>query len=87
MARPLQTAKPTVDLASKGPRVSKIRRDPPPLVKQTVVPDRDETDRRLAAFGIIAFALAIVVLIFALGNWAGWSPSQYTVTVKDQGAL
>jgi hypothetical protein len=82
MARPLASGKATVDLASGTPRVSKIRRDPPPLVKKTVVPDRDGSDRRLAAVGIIAFALAIVLLIIAIGSWAGWSPSQYTVRLK-----
>jgi hypothetical protein len=82
MASPLNSGKQTVDLAPGAPRVSKIRRDPPPLVKKTVVPDRDGQDRRLAAVGIIAFALAIVVLIIAIGSWAGWSPSQYTVRLK-----
>jgi hypothetical protein len=82
MASPLASGKRTVDLAAKDVRVSKIRRDPPPLVKKTVVPDRDGSDRRLAAVGIIAFALAIVVLIIAIGSWAGWSPSQYTVRLK-----
>jgi hypothetical protein len=81
MASPLASGKRTVDLAAKDVRVSKIRRDPPPLVKKTVVPDRDGSDRRLAAVGIIAFALAIVVLIIAIGSWAGWSPSQYTVRI------
>ena len=82
MASPLQPAKPTVNLATDGKRVSKIRRDPPPVVRETVIPDRDESDRRSAAIGIIVFTLAVVAVIFALGSWAGWSPSDYTVRVK-----
>ena len=82
MAKPLQTAKPTVDLATGEKRVSKIRRDPPPVAKKTLVPDRDESDRRSVAIGIVLFTLAVVAVVFALGNWAGWSPSEYTVRMK-----
>ena len=82
MARPLHNGKQPVKLAADGARVSKIRRDPPPVVRKTVIPDRDETDRRAVAIGILAFTLAVVVVIIALGSWAGWSPSEYTVRVK-----
>ena len=82
MASPLQTGKQTVNLSADGKRVSKIRRDPPPVPRKTVIPDRDESDRRSAAIGIVIFTLAVVALIFALGNWAGWSPSDYTVRVR-----
>lgn len=82
MAAPLQTRKASVDLASDGIRVSKIRRDPPPAVRKTVVPDRDYRHNRTVAVGVVAFALAIVVIIVAFGSWAGWSPSQYTIHVK-----
>lgn len=82
MAKPLQTAKPTVDLATGEKRVSKIRRDPPPVAKKTLVPDRDESDRRSVAIGIVLFTLAVVAVVFALGSWAGWSPSEYTVRMK-----
>ena len=82
MTRPLSTGKPTVNLGADGKRVSKIRRDPPPVARQTVIPDRDETDRRSVAIGIMVFTLAVVALIIALGSWAGWSPSDYTLRVK-----
>jgi hypothetical protein len=82
MAKPLQTAKPTVNLATGEKRVSKIRRDPPPVARETVIPDRDESDRRGAAIGIVVFTLALVAVIFALGSWAGWSPSEYTVRLR-----
>ena len=78
MASPLKTGKASVDLAATGPRVSRIRRDPPPAVKEIVVHDRDDRDTRLVIFGVIAFALALVVIVIAVGNWAGWSPRHYT---------
>jgi hypothetical protein len=82
MAKPLQSGKQTVKLGADGARVSKIRRDPPPVARKTVVPDRDETDKRAVAIGIVAFTLAVVVIVIAFGSWAGWSPSQYTVRVQ-----
>jgi hypothetical protein len=82
MAKPLQPGKQPVALPAEGPRVSKIRRDPPPVARKTVVPDRDEMDKRAVAIGIVAFTLAVVVIVIAFGSWAGWSPSQYTVRVQ-----
>jgi hypothetical protein len=87
MASPLKPGKQPVKLAGEAPRVSKIRRDPPPVVKPVSIEARDDRDRRLAAVGILVFALAIVVLVIAFGSWAGWSPSQYTVDIKSNGAL
>ena len=84
MASPLKTGKQAVDLAASSVRVSKIRRDPPPVKNEVSIADRDDRDRRLAFIGVVAFAIAIVALIIALGNWAGWSPSQYTVRVEMQ---
>ena len=82
MTSPLKTGKQTVNLAPDAKRVSKIRRDPPPIARKTVIPDRDESDRRSAAIGIVVFTLAVVAVIFALGSWAGWSPSEYTVRLR-----
>lgn len=82
MASPLRTSKPTVNLAeSRGAPGSRIRRDPPPKA-QTVVRDQAELDRWAAAFGVAAFALAIGVIIFAIGSVAGWSPAQYTISIR-----
>ncbi|MGI8610737.1 MAG: hypothetical protein ACR2KH_00440 [Sphingomicrobium sp.] len=85
MAHPTQTAKPSVDLASNpassGPRVSRIRRDPPPAAKEIVFRDRDESDRSAVVVGILAFALAIFVIILAFGIYSGWSPREYTIEV------
>ena len=82
MVQPLNTGKQSVDLASQGVRVSKIRRDPPPVARKTVVPDREEGDRRAVAVGIVAVALAILVIIVGIGSYNGWSPSQQVVRVK-----
>lgn len=84
MAQPLNTGKQSVDLASRGPRVSKIRRDPPPVAKKTVVPDREQVDRRAAAVGILVFALAILVIVVGIGSYNGWSPSDQVLRVKMQ---
>jgi len=80
MASPLK--KQSVDLAA--PRVSRIRRDPPPAPKKTVVVDRDDYDRRTAAIGVVAFALAIVIILVGFGSFSGWSPREYTVRIVEE---
>jgi hypothetical protein len=84
MASPLKPGKQPVALAADGVRVSRIRRDPPPVIRQTVVPDREIVDRRAVAVGILAFALALIVAIVGLASWAGWTPSQYTIHIRLQ---
>ena len=79
MASPLQTGKKSVDLAPSGPRVSRIRRDPPPAVKELVVRDPNERDTRMVVIGIVTFALALFVILVAFASYIGWSPRQYTV--------
>ena len=79
MASPLATGKQTVNLASKGAPGSRIRRDPPPKVKEVVVSDPEEHDRRNAIIGILAFTLALVVIILGVSSFAGWTPRDYTV--------
>jgi len=78
MASPLQTGKQAVDLAAPVKRVSKIRRDPPLKVKEVTVADRDERDARMVAIGVVAFALAVVIIIIGFSSAFGWSPRQYT---------
>ena len=81
MARPIASGKQSVDLAGAAPRVSRIRRDPPPKVVEKTV-DPDVVDRRDVIIGVLAFALAICVVIIAFGNWSGWSPREYTVELN-----
>jgi len=79
MASPLK--KQSVNLGSGEVRVSKIRRDPPPKVKEVPVRDPDEVDRRDVIIGVVAFALAVFVIILAVSAYTGHSPRQYIVQV------
>ena len=85
MARPQPTGKQSVNLASKlasaGPRVSRIRRDPPPAKIEKIVLDPDERDQWAVVVGILTFALAIFAITLAFGIYSGWSPSEYTVKI------
>ena len=80
MASPLQTGKQSVDLAAGGVRVSRIRRDPPPVVeKKVAVVDPEERDARIVVIGVITFALAIAFIVIGFSSAGGWSPSEHTV--------
>jgi hypothetical protein len=84
MASPLTTKKQSVDLGSSpGPRVSRIRRDPPPAVKPKELRHPDEINRSAVAIGVLVFALAIVVILvaFSIFTGLGWTPRNYTVHV------
>lgn len=91
MARPHPTKKASVNLASNpasgpassGPAKSRIRRDPPPAVKpKALVLDPEERDQWEVVVGILAFALAIFIIVIAFGSYSTWSPSQYTVEMN-----
>jgi hypothetical protein len=76
MASPLATSKPTVDLAAPAVRVSRIRRDPPPKVKEITVAEVAERDTRTVVIGILVFGLAIAIILIGLGSALGWSPRE-----------
>ena len=82
MAARLKSGKQTVNLASSGVKVSRIRRDPPPKVKVKEV-DPDEVDRNDVVIGVLAFTFSILVIILAFAHYSGWSPRQYTLEFKD----
>ena len=82
MASPLHTRKPTVDMAAPVVRASRIRRDPPPPVKLVTAADIREREARNTIIGIVVVALALLVLLAAFNNAAGWSPSQYTIRIR-----
>lgn len=85
MASPLKTGKQAVNLAAKGaPRVSRIRRDPPPKVKEVTAGDIEERDARIVTVGVVAFAIAIVAIIFGFAIGPGWSPSQYSINIVSE---
>jgi hypothetical protein len=73
----IETGKQSVNLASAGPRVSRIRRDPP-AVKQKIV-DPAVRDQWAVVVGVVSFALAFVVIIFAFGSTSFRSSQGYTV--------
>ena len=86
MAQPLQTGKQPVNLAasasSAGPRVSRIRRDLPPPVKETIV-ELEDRDQTVVVVGVLVFALAIFALVLSFGIYSAWSPSEYTIEIND----
>ncbi len=85
MARPNPSGKLSVNLASNpasaGPRVSRIRRDPPPPVVKEEFVDPEERDQWAMAVGILTFALAIAAIVLAFGAYSDWSPRDYTIEV------
>ena len=84
MAAPLKTGKQTVDLAAPVVRVSRIRRDPPPKVKELTREQLREREAWMVAVGVIVFGLAIFVITMAVGRYAGWTPRDYTIVVNER---
>lgn len=82
MAVPLKTPKQTVNLAAGGVRVSRIRRNPPPLQKKEPLIDREDRETITVSVGVIAFALALMVVVVAAGIYAGWSPADYELFIN-----
>ncbi len=77
MASPLQTGKQSVNLVTPGVRGSKIRRDPPPIVKEVSVVERDERDTRTVVIGILTFTLALLIIAIGVSSFLGWTPRDY----------
>ena len=84
MASPLKPGKQAVNLAGAAPRVSRIRRDPPPKVKEVTVAELEERDARTVAVGVVAVACAIVAIIIGLASYGGWTPSQHKIHVVSK---
>jgi len=82
MANFIQTRKKSVDLAAPVARVSRIRRDPPPVVKEVSAADIREREARTVVIGIVTMALALLVVLFGLSNATGWSPREYTIYIR-----
>jgi len=80
MASPLPAAgKATVDLSAPGVKGSRIRRDPPPVVKELSLAEIRARDLRHSIAGIVIFTLALVVITWGVMSVAGWTPRQYTL--------
>ncbi|WP_114227691.1 MULTISPECIES: hypothetical protein [Sphingomonas] len=87
MAAPLPTAKKSVDLAaSGGVRMSRVRRDPPPVQKEKTLTRAELREREAWALGlgIGAVTVAIFVLLVAFSRWAGWSLSDYVIVLRER---
>ena len=85
MASPLHMRKKSIDLAAPAAGVSRIRRDPPPRVKEVTVAEITERDARDLVIGIVTVALALFVILIGLSNAAGWSPSQVVIRIEQKG--
>ena len=83
MANPVQPDKKSVDLSVSAPRLSRIRRDPPPPVKEISIVDIQEREARTVVIGVVVFALALFVIVLTVSNAAGWSPSQYSWHIES----
>ena len=79
MASPFHTPKPKVDLAAPVVRVSRIRRDPPPAVKEISAADIKDQDARSVVIGVTGVALAVFVILLTLANAHGWTPENYRI--------
>ena len=83
MASPHQPGKKSVDLATPAVRVSRIRRDPPPPVTVVSAVEVKERDSRAVVLGVVLMAVALFIVMIGLSNAAGWSPSQYTIHIRQ----
>ena len=85
MSKPWNPNRPTVDLhASSVGRVSRIRRDPPPPAKkQTALPDDSENETWVVAIGVLAFALAITILIFWVSQYTSPAMQPAPITISE----
>ena len=81
MSKPWTPNRPTVEL-----RVSKIRRDPPPpprSERQSVLPDSEIDETWVVVIGILAFALAITILIFSASDYFGPGHEPAPITISE----
>ncbi len=79
MARPLPSGKQTVDLSTGGVRVSRIRRDPPPKVKEEDPIDAREREARMVVIGTVSVTLVICLILVVVGSALGWTPRDYVI--------
>jgi hypothetical protein len=84
MFRSSHSSKQTVDLSRAPAKVSRIRRDPPPPPARKVMPSElRASEAKVIVVGLTVFGLAIAILLFQAARWAGWSPADYTIVIRD----
>jgi hypothetical protein len=81
MASPLASGKQSVNLGSSGVPGSRIRRDPPPAVKELVVPDVEQREWRTVIIGILSVTIALIIILIGISSISGWTPRDYIVQV------
>ena len=81
MASPLASGKQSVNLGSPGVPGSRIRRDPPPAVKELVVPDVEQREWRTVIIGILSVTIALIIILIGISSISGWTPRDYIVQV------
>lgn len=65
--------KQSVNLASGPVRVSRIRRDPPPVAKKAADErqrDPDRSEAQIVILGILNFEIALFIIILGFSNYA-----------------
>ena len=77
MASPSPRANQSVNLAAPATRGSRIRRDPPPVVKEVTAADIRERDYRYTAIGVTAFALALFAVLLGVASVTGRPAKPY----------
>lgn len=75
-----------MDLAGGPRRVgSRIRRaPPPPPEKKLTAAEIREREAWVVGTGILAVALALMVIILATARWGGWSPADYVIRLEER---
>lgn len=75
VSKPLKPGRTAVELRPSSigrepePRPSRIRRDPPPrLAEKAIKPHPEEREVWVVAIGVVSFALALTIIIIAIGN-------------------
>lgn len=86
MARPLSTAKQSVNLATPVVRGSRIRRDPPPVAKEAPLRDPEDYERRMMVIGIAAFTLSLIAILIGFSSLGGWNLRQHVIHIDAGGS-
>lgn len=81
MASPLKSGKQSVKLGAPV-RGSRIRRDPPPIVKKAPVRDTEERETVTVVVGVASFAIAIAIIILGVSAYYGSSEPAEELTVN-----
>jgi energy-converting hydrogenase Eha subunit H len=85
MASPRPARKSAVDLGAPAARVSRIRRDPPPKVKEISAAELKERQALAIVLGVTLFAFALFIALVGISKATGWSLSEYRIELREDG--